>query len=665
MKKILKLLFKIFIGIFVSFIVIVLTFVSVRVYKQKQYLKDTDIKIKQQQVYVTEYENNLNDILNTITDESFDVKISEIKTLKKENDKTGKKLKKIKNDYIAFKINKIKAETELKQIDETIQRLDNIINHIYNKQNELSQKILLKDLEKSISRNIEPQDIYRQDSKQKEYNLTDTIKILYALKNFEKNADNFDEYLEQLSLQDYSKVQPDVIKLQEQSLPILKELIELRYKNNSRFNPLNYLRTFSKLWEVIDFEASDSNIRIVNGLPIISFDGDMKINTSKIKEVANEVLDEFEGNNKELEAINNEYIEYLKKSSQIYKKYFKEYDEYLLYKDKALLDVYNNNINSATEALNKVLKIEPSDKEALLLQAFCILRNTMPKVISKDLKRTDSNIKLLNRNDNETNIKQNMQNTKYALIYIDKYIELYPESSAPALLLKGLYFYLIGNKKDAFSNYDEASIRYPMQADELLDKFNLYNQREELKKTHAGTSVLKLYQATMLGSGGFSPEVQKAFIYINDGEYKKANEEIYNHFYRRANQEVYDYMLEDINFCENYFNDNENFNKIFNIADVELFYKKESTLGMFKKIKIGIRSNKKLQNIRGFLCLHLTGSYKNEYKIINMGKLNFVDADSTKFFKETLDKKIDEIVSAKAILLTDDGILVTPEINMK
>ena len=366
----------------------------------------------------------------------------------------------------------------------------------------------------------------------------------------------------------------------------------------------------------------------------------------------------------EIEELKMAYIDYLSGFVPVYTKYMKEWDRLCINKDKAYFDVYSGRMVDAYNSTSKILQQYPRNREALLLKSLSLINigsgemNTMPdspEVLSivKEMQLPDS----MKCEWNDFFVE--------ADITLDNYIELYPERSAPALVLKGLLNYRIGKEQQALSYLDQAAMEYPRQAERLTDLLDSYRSRTYLNKTPEGQYLLRLYRSTMEGYGMFSPNFLKSKYYVQKGMMEESKNEIFNHFFRRGNQGIYDCLLSDMQFCEDYLY--SSFKQLLmehSFIDVAItpttdwkFSDKDDEI----RVSINNRSDIDLENVRIFLCIHYTDMYKNEYDVVKVPTTKSIikhheisDLGTMKL--AYADKKYQDITRVRAIAMTDDKI---------
>lgn len=496
------------------------------------------------------------------------------------------------------------------------------------------------------------------------YDLEETIRIIHGLDRARNEKNNFDEYIEFLSTQDYSNVAADVLEAKSKLLPILKTL---RIAEEKYEEATDLWNTFMGISEVI----VDGDIgTIAGGTVAMVTPGDI-VNLSKQSiKVIIEQKKASKDVKKTIKKVNDEYIEYLEEFIPIYLKYMTLWDKICSIRDNAYLSIHQGNVDAAMISLNQVLELNSNDREAIILKSFCLLVKQEIKNLNIDEKEKTEFVQppyISGETNSETDSvllftppADYADNAKHLL---DKYLDKYPNRSAPAYLLLGTYYTIRGDLDKAVTYYNQSSIEYPSQSSLLTDMLNSYEQRAYLRKTAEGLYILKLYKSTMEGFGFFSPNFQKALIAKNNNDINTAKEEIIRHFFRRGNQEVFDFLITDMNFCEN--NLEKSFNLIFREKSfIDLIVNKSKANKI--NVKINNRSDKELKNVRAFLCIQFTDMYKDDYEVFKLGTtVNTIKPQKIASFDDfeinyelygKTKSKVDDIVSARAIIVTDDII---------
>ncbi|GET46771.1 hypothetical protein [Capnocytophaga felis] len=495
---------------------------------------------------------------------------------------------------------------------------------------------------------------------EKEYDIEETVRIMNGLELAQSQSDNFYDFLEYLAKQDYSLVAQDVIEAKMKLLPILQKMFELEKKHQE----------ISFMWELAKNMATtpSSNSAISDLVMNVSPAKAHLQLLSAAKAVGTQAIDTYQKQQElksaledEINVVKNAYIEYLSEFSPIYYKYMKEWDLLCVNKDKAYLEVYSGRMEEARNSTSDILKKYPNNREALLLKALALI-NIPPKIKTIENQEKIESIS----QDEVLPIVQEEVNENFieAEATLNTYIELYPERSAPALVLKGLLSAKEGKVQQSLSYYDQAAIEYPRQAIMLTDLLDSYRNRTYLNKTPEGQYLLRLYRSTMEGYGIFSPNFLKANYYVEKGMLEESKNEIFNHFFRRGNQGIYDCLLSDMNYCED--NLYSSFKQLLmeqsfidvgvNPASDWKFLDKEDEI----LVTINNRSDIKLENVRLFLCLHYTDMYKDEYDVIKTSAKNIINPheqiELAPIKLEYNGKKYNDITRVRVIAMTDDKI---------
>lgn len=480
-----------------------------------------------------------------------------------------------------------------------------------------------------------------------------TMRLFHILNDGYSSAENMQEYLKFLAMQDYRGIPQDVIDAKKKMVPFLV---------NMRKAEKNLDETESKkLWSVVsDMDNLSSAVfPIISGVttanPVAVAQAGVKA-ASQMKSKWKEYEETVEKDAREkLEEVQAPYLEYLEKWTLVYMKYMDEWNRLCLMRDQAYLAINRGNVKEASTVLDEILKKYPTDRESILLKSFCLLFDD------------SSNLKVANNEStvHELSVKELLEN----------YLEKNPGRTAPALVLLGTYYMKKGETEKALMLYDKASVEYPQQVEELLDMYNSYSYRNHLYKSVEGIYVQKMYKSMMEGFGFFSSNFQKALIEYRNGNYEAAKEEVLMHFFRRGNQEKQDYLIDDMDYVE------QNMPKLLDmIFEEHAFLDLQTynpTMSFSDKLAIEVenRSDKKLSNVRLFICLHLTDMYKDDYLVKKVETtINSIEPHSkVDFGKIQLDYEIygkkknhiNDIVSARAIIMTDNLIIWVDQDQVK
>lgn len=472
-------------------------------------------------------------------------------------------------------------------------------------------------------------------------NLEATIKVIFTLDEAIKNVKDVQEYTEYLYKQDMTGVAPDVISSYQKLLPVLDNLYDAEAEKE-----LN-----EDLWLVFS-ELVDVQQTLINAGAQAAASDFMGAAVTALQAKNDAIQIGLKRHKKELEInnkirdINKNYLDYVKFSNPIYLKYMIQWDKLCAQRDQAYISLYNSNYSKVIEFADIALELSPNDRESILLKGFALLS--------------------LNNNNTIPNDEQKITQFEEIETILASYFEQFPSSTAPAFVLKGILEYQKGEIENAFTSFDEASILYPKQSDALLDLVNIFKIRSSIFRSVESEFIVKTYMSTMEGFGNFSPNFQKAIIHRNLGNKPEAIEEIKRHFFRRGNQVVQDYLPGDLNFCNKYLP--TVFSEMFverpfvdiEVSEGSIIDPKNSLL-----VKMINNSNRTIENVRLFLCIHFTDSYKDNYQVFKVpDALNSLAPYSEKDFEEPLEiiyewlgnKKIvpEDIVKLRGVIITDD-----------
>ena len=505
---------------------------------------------------------------------------------------------------------------------------------------------------------------------EKAYDIEETVRLLNGLEVAQSQSEDFFAFLEYMAQQDYSQVPQDVLDAKKQLMPILQKMFDLQKQYKELDNIWMLARSATSGTTTFAERVSPIGVlsAIFTGNPLDALN--VNKNLAEAKTAAFEQYEKDqklkESLKKEIDELRMSYINYLSNYAPVYFKYMNEWDKLCLDRDKAYLDIYAGRTKEAYNAIEKVLENYPTNREALLLKSLALIQmsNTLPP--ANTLQTSDMERDSVSENPNDKYLTQ-----AYALL--ENYTDLYPNRSAPALVLKGMINLKEGNEAKAMSYLDQASVEYPRQASALTDLLDSYKNRSYLNKSSEGKYLLKLYRSTMEGYGMFSPNLIKAKHYAQKGMMNESKEEIFNHFYRRGNQGVYDCLLSDMQYCE------ENMYSIFKQLLMEQSFidvSVEPTTNWLVsknddevKVIINNRSDIDLENVRIFLCLHYTDMYKDEYDVVKCPSINIIKHhDKTEIGVVKLnyeDKKYNDITHIRAIAMTDDKICWIDNVDYK
>ena len=491
-----------------------------------------------------------------------------------------------------------------------------------------------------------------------EIDIEQTIRIMHSLEIAQQHSNSFDELLLHLAKEDYSGVAPEVLHAKKQMFPVMERLYALQSQLDQASSPMSYLKAMTE--SVMSKNAMTNLLALTNieiGL-LNTMDSafDAYIEQKKLSSSLQ----------KELKAINREYIKYVEQYSPVYHKYMKQWDALCLLKDKAFIDCYSDNYADALSSAEQILEQHPNNAEGLLLKSLALIslaqqpQADKPIITDIEQRQTTPSPKV-GDSDGVVIINPLYADANKTLDY---YIEQHPSKAAPALLLKGMINRQMGNTKRALSYFEQAAIEYPRQAEAVKDILNAYYNRAHLSQSAEGAYLLNYYCSTMEGYGIFSPNFQKAAMLIEQGNMEEGRQEIYKHFFRRGNQVARDGLLFDMQFCETHLPNS--LQSLFLASSyLDISYEPSSVfLGMGSQedhidITLRNRSDIRLENVRVYLCIHYTGMYTDDYAVIKIAEeKNIIDPFTEVTFKEVglEGGATSDITHLRAIVMTDNQI---------
>ena len=492
----------------------------------------------------------------------------------------------------------------------------------------------------------------KEENLSDEYDLEKTIRIINGLEVAQTQMDNFDDFLLYMARQDYSGVPADVLESKAKLMPVLQQLYLLQKEHDN----LN-------LWtSLVQKLGGDLVSRIDAGdvtlLTIEQGIGGLWI----LKKASGVIFDQYQKEQRlkgelrqQIQEVRAQYLEYLESFTPVYIKYMTEWDRLCIDRDKVYIDLYNNRPDLVLLDCEKVLSKYPDNRETLLLKSMGLIQSS----------RRCRNEGLTLAGNDSLVVSQSDALLAEAQTVIDHYIDLYPDQSAPALLLEGLIMEYKGDHAKAFTFYDQSSMEYPRQAERLTDLLDSYRTRTYLNNSLEGNYLLSLYRSTMLGSGFFSPNFMKAMYYDQMGDQDNCAKEIYNHFYRRSNQGAYDCLLLDMRFCEEYLTNS--FNQLLPERNyINLSFEKRSTMlglssdDMVIDVTVDNQADFDIVNLRVFLCVHFTDMFDEDYHVIKLPTINRLPVrTNVKLERVELGypgKSFDDIAKVRAIAMTGTKI---------
>lgn len=493
---------------------------------------------------------------------------------------------------------------------------------------------VLDDIESSLDRQID---------RNAAYDLESSVRVLYALEEASANVRDVEDYARFLAQYDFSNVAPDVIDAQKRLIPVLRELYDT---NAAKEENETVWRAFQ------DFQGPAS---LATGSAASFLAGDIQDGAVGLMQASATALKSANQKHKRDKAVarrlseaERAYTAYLEVAGPVFIKYMKEWDQFCVIRDEAYLSIYRGEFANAESFADEALSISKSDRESLLLKVFSGLM--------KSRKIPESN---------DENAIYDSELDEYESL-LEQYLELYPGHSAPALLLQGMIQSRRGNDQEAMMLFDESAIQYPKQAKALLEMMNPYESRAIFGQTAESEFVLELYKSSMEGFGAFSPNFHKAAQHLEVGNLEAAQEEVRMHFFRRGEQVVQDYLPTDLAFCQQHIP--EVIDQLFvEKPFIDILVEEGGILDEDNSLYVSLsnQSNRNLENVRLFLCIHFTETYRNNYEVFRMpGAISSIGPYELADFSEPviinferngkLKVVLDDVVHIRGVMVTDD-----------
>lgn len=471
------------------------------------------------------------------------------------------------------------------------------------------------------------------------YDIDKTIRVIHEIDQAITKNDNLEDYLLQVSKQDYRNVAPEVLKARKELMKTIMEIYSRQTKLEDQPDYWDMIREYTL--------AAGSGINpegLTSAMPLdgIKYDPEMTKKTYQKylenKEVSQELKDEIRG-------YKNKLLGQLYDYSSVYYKYYDQWDRICLHRDKAYLASRSGQWDVVQSEAENAIKKAPYDKEAHVLKGLALVAS-MPSANMPNIQIGESNA-----------------TTQDALPFLDQFIDANPNYSAPALLLKGVYYQKKGDMKNAKLMFEESAAYFPKQADILQNNFDPYKMRAYLRKSKEGNLITESYKTTMLGGGYFTPDLQLAKLYYNSNNPEMGRNKVLDHFSRRRNQSQWDYIISDIQFCENAFG--AEFNKI--LPENNFLQLKVSPTMIGNKLNLSVvnNSDKRLNNASLILCVQFTDMLRDDYISIKVDKTlpAILPHESNDFGTQEIlekifgkEKGVDDIVLVRAIVISDEAV---------
>lgn len=461
------------------------------------------------------------------------------------------------------------------------------------------------------------------------YDIDETIRVVHEIDAALQQKMAPEDYLRLMARQDYRDVAPEILKAR-------KEMLDLSFQL--------YAKQTEK--EERDATWAMSSELLLTALSVVSVQGD--VGATGInggfhvdREQARKALADLQEQRRaredlgdEIRAIEDQLFERTLDYSLVYYKYVDEWDRLCNLRDRAYLAVNNRDWTAAAAASREAIAMAPDEKEAHLLLALALIEGG------------------------------NADDLPEAKATLQDYTQRHPDATAPALLLQGVIARRSGDTAAATLAFQQSAAYYPKQAESLTSMLDPYKQRSFLRKSREGNWIVELYQSTMIGAGYFSPDLQLAAQSFDAGDFYGGKKKVLDHFARRRAQGQWDAILSDVQFSQGLLG--EQFRQIFpQDAWVDLETSR-SMLSSGLQVAVNNRSDRELKNASLVLCVHFTDMHPDDYETFSPTRTipSVPPRTKTDFGEVDLhrevggrDKTLDDVVTLRAILVTDDAVL--------
>jgi hypothetical protein len=469
------------------------------------------------------------------------------------------------------------------------------------------------------------------------YDIDRTMRVLRELDAAAQDSRSVRDYVERVARQDYANVAPQALEVRRRMLELLAQLA----------GRLDALDDHDKTWSTYRtvLEALKAANSVVIGIPGV-------LSTSPSLEQRNAATAELQkalGAREDLLArirpIEAQLIQLTSESAPVFRALLSEWEQLCLTRDAAYLAAARLDYEATARHARAAIARAPLETEAHLLVALAHIEGgvELPPEFG-DVGR-----------------------------YLDEFIEAHPEQAAPALLLRGVWRARSGALELAREDLELASTRYPQQSERLREHFDPYRSRSYLRQTSAGRAITGMYEASMLGAGWFSPELQLARTYFAAGDREGAKRQMREHFHRRRSDGQWNLLLYDLDFCEGILR--EDFEQLFpqvSYLDLEI---SRPMFGDDVAVRIDNRSDVTLRNAALVLCMRFVDMHPDDYVTLAVQPTQPVLPARTATSYDSFDvevpwggatKTVDQLIEpVRAILLTDDAVIRVETIRYK
>ena len=479
----------------------------------------------------------------------------------------------------------------------------------------------IKDAEPKVEE-IQKQLALKPPEKKNEYDIDQTVMALYSIEKALAEAKNFESLTPFILQKQSDLVAPEIANLKYRFFNVYKKMLEAKDK----------VAEMDSIYKVTSGALSD--IVGMTGFDLVS---GVRIDREQAKKVWQKRLADaakYDKVKNRLEKEQDEMIDLLFEYSEISAKYVREWNRLCSARDRAYLAFYERDWEELINSAQAAATMSPHEKEAHTLLALALIERG---------KETDASS---------------------AKSVIDDILKEHNGQHAPALLLRGVIEMKAKNFDKAVLDFDQSAAYYPKQTEEVTDTLNLYKKRAYLNNSKEGRVIINTYRGISTGAGYFSPDFQKARIYVEKGQKDIARQKIFDHFFRRRLQGQWDKVLSDFQFCKSYL-DTELPGPID--LSIEPAWLTNSVI-----VTVNNKGKTDIHNVTILLCVRFTDMFRGDYmsfpvgesaallpagSSVNVGRQNISDIT-----KENIGsvKKWKDIIEYGAVLISDEVITWLP-----
>lgn len=475
-------------------------------------------------------------------------------------------------------------------------------------------ELKVEEIQKQVTQNF--------PEKKNDYDIDQTVMALYSIEKALAEARNFESLTPFILQKQSGLVAPEIANLKYRFFNVYRKMLESKDKVAEMDSV--YKVTTGALSDIIGMTGYD----LVSGV---------RVDREQAKKVWQKRLDDsakYDRIKSRLEKEQDEMIDLLFEYSEISAKYIREWNRLCSARDRAYLAFYERDWEELINCAQSAADMAPHEKEAHTLLALALIERG---------KETDASS---------------------AKSVINDILKENNGQHAPALLLRGVIEMKAKNFDRAMLDFDQSAAYYPKQTEEIADTLNLYRKRSYLNNSKEGRVIINTYRGITTGAGYFSPDFQKARIYVEKDQKDVAKQKIFDHFFRRRLQGQWDKILADFQFCKSYL-DTELPDPID--LSIEPAWLTNSVI-----VTVNNRGKTDIHNVTVLLCVRFTDMFKGDYMSFPVGEsVALLPADSSvtvgrqnisDITRENIGsvKKWKDIIEYGAVLISDEVITWLP-----